>query len=151
LPKAYISTTVWEDTTDVGICLVPLLAPIFFGQKSIEGSITNKDFVDKMTAISPKHGTWADLMKEVFNQLEKNENDIDKIIDRLKKLKRGNEPSSHFTTMAFASSHIPQPPYIFLHQLLNSEKWKTEQQLLAKYFESNPSPICLPCQNLSPR
>ncbi len=129
---------------------VPLLALIFFGQKSIEGSVTNKDFVNKMTAISPKHGAWADLMKEVFNQLKEDENDVDKIIDRLKKPKRGDEPSSHFTTTAFASSHIPRPPFIFLHQLLNSEKWKSEQQLLVKYFESNPSPICLPCQNLPP-
>jgi hypothetical protein len=30
LPKTRLSSTVWEDTTDVGICLIPLLAPIFF-------------------------------------------------------------------------------------------------------------------------
>ena len=140
LPKAYITATAWEDTNDVGICLVPLLAPIFFGQKTIEGSVTDKDFVNKMTNISPKHGAWADLMKEVFNQLEENETDVDKIVYRLKTPKRVDEPSSHFTTAAFASSHVPEPPYIFLHQLSNSEKWKPEQELLAKYFQSNPSP-----------
>jgi hypothetical protein len=88
LPKTYLSSTVWEDTTDIGICLIhlltpiffliPLLALIFFGQKTIEGSVTDKDFVDKMAAISPKHGTWADLMKETFNQLKENECDIEK-------------------------------------------------------------------------
>ncbi len=109
----------------------PPSCPHFLWTK-IEGFITDKDFVDKMTAISPKFGAWADLMKEVFNQLKENENDIDKIIDRLKKPKRGDEPFSNFTTTAFASSHIPQPSYIFLHQLSNSEKWKSEQQLFGE-------------------
>jgi hypothetical protein len=143
LPKTYLSSTAWENATDVGTCLVTILAPIFFGQQTIEGSVSGEDFVDKMATISAKHGKWADLMKEVFSQLEGNEIDIDKITDRLKKPKRGDEPPSQFTTSGFAASKIPKPPYIFIHQLLNSEKWKSDQQVLARYFVSNPSPTRL--------
>jgi hypothetical protein len=131
LPKTYLSSTAWEDATDVDLCLVPILAPIFFGQQTIEGSVSDEDFVDEMAAISAKHGEWADLMKEVFSQLEENEIDIDKISDCLKKPKRGDEPASQFTASGFAASKIPKPPYIFIHQLSNSEKWKSDQQVLA--------------------
>jgi hypothetical protein len=94
LPKTYLSSTAWEDATDVGICLIPILAPIFFGQQTIKGSVSDEDFVDKMAAISAKHSKWADLMKEVFSQLKENEIDIDKITDRLKKPKRGDAPAT---------------------------------------------------------
>ncbi len=143
LPKTYLSSTAWEDATDVGICLVPILAPIFFGQQTIEGFVSDEDFVDKMAAISAKHGEWANLMKKVFSQLEENEIDIDKITDRLKKPKRGDEPASQFTASGFAASKIPEPPYIFIHQLSNSEKWKSDQHVLVRYFVSNPSPTRL--------
>jgi hypothetical protein len=57
-----------------------------------------------MADISAKHGKWADLMKEVFNQLKENKCDVEKITDCLKKPKKSNKPPSHYTTSAFASN-----------------------------------------------
>jgi hypothetical protein len=39
LPKTHVASTTWAIANNVGLCLVPILAPIFFGQKSIECSI----------------------------------------------------------------------------------------------------------------
>ena len=75
-----------------------------------------------MTAISPKHGAWADLMKEVFNQLKENENDIDKIIDRLKKPKRGDEPFSNFYNNGFCLQSYPSTFLYFSPSTLELRK-----------------------------
>jgi hypothetical protein len=36
LPKPYVASTTWSESNNIAVCLVPILAPIFFGQKSIE-------------------------------------------------------------------------------------------------------------------
>jgi len=56
LPKPYVASTTWSESNNIAVCLVPILALIFFGKKSIEGSVFDDDFVDKMKAISKKHG-----------------------------------------------------------------------------------------------
>jgi hypothetical protein len=43
-----------------------------------------------MKAISEKHGKWADLMVEFYNQQEESTSDLDKIIDRPKNPRRSN-------------------------------------------------------------
>jgi len=74
LPKPYVASTTWSESNNVAVCLVPILAPIFFGQKSIEGSVFDDDFVDKMKAISKKHGKWADLMVEFYKCIRPRQN-----------------------------------------------------------------------------
>jgi hypothetical protein len=86
--RSLISQIQWSN--NIAICLIPILAPIFFGQESIEGSVFDDDFVDKMKAISEKHGKWADLMVEFYNQQEESTSDLDKIIDRPKNPRRSN-------------------------------------------------------------
>ena len=48
LPKPYVASTTWSESNNIAVCLVPVLALIFFGQKSIEGSVFDDDFLDKM-------------------------------------------------------------------------------------------------------
>jgi len=67
LPKPYVASTTWSESNNIVVCLIPIFAPIFFGKKSIEGSVFDDDFVDKMKAISEKHGKWADLMVKFYN------------------------------------------------------------------------------------
>jgi hypothetical protein len=84
LPKTHVASTTWAKTNNVGLCLVPILAPIFFGQKSIEGSVFDDNFVDKISSITKKHGKWADLMVEFYNQRKESVSDVDNIVDHLK-------------------------------------------------------------------
>ena len=142
LPKTYVASTTWSDSNNIAICLIPILAPIFFGQESIEGSVFDDDFVDKMKAISEKHGKWADLMVKFFSQQEESTSDIDKIIDRLKNPRRSNAPDPEtFTSPGFKTFDIPEPPYICIYQLSNPLKWQSYQEILSAYFISNPSPV----------
>jgi len=110
-PKPYVASTTWSESNNISVCLDPILAPIFFGQKSIEGSVFDDDFVDKMKAISKKHGKWADLMVEFYNQQEESASDLDKIIDRLKNPRRSNAPDPEtFTSPGFKTSISLSPP-----------------------------------------
>jgi hypothetical protein len=45
---AKVASTTWSESNNITVCLIPILAPIFFGQKSIEGSVFDDDFLDKM-------------------------------------------------------------------------------------------------------
>ena len=144
LPKSHVASTTWAESNNVAVCLVPILAPILFGQKSIEGSVFDEDFVDKMSSISEKHGKWADLMVEFYNQRQESVSDLDKIIDRLKNPKRSDPDSENFTSPGFKTFKIPEPPYICIYQLSNPNKWQSYQEKLSAFFVSNPSPVRLP-------
>jgi len=146
LPKPYVASTTWSESNNIAVCLVPILAPIFFSQKSIEGSVFDDDFVDKMKAISKKHGKWADLlMVEFYNQQEESESDLDKIIDRLKNPRRSNAPDPETSTSpGFKTFDIPEHPYTCIYQLSNPSKWQSYQEILNAYFISNPSPVHAP-------
>ena len=142
IPKTYLASTTWSDSNNIAICLIPILAPIFFGQESIEGSVFDDDFVDKMKAISEKHGKWADLMVEFYNQQEETTSDLEKIIDRIKNPRRSNAPDPEtFTSPGFKTFDTPEPPYTCIYQLSNPSKWQSYQEILSAYFISNPSPI----------
>ena len=145
LLKSHVASTTWSESSNIAVCLAPILAPIFFGQKSIEGSVFDDDFVDKMRSISTKHGEWADLMVEFYSQQEKSVPDLDKIIDRLQNPKRPNAPDPEtFASPGFKAFDIPEPPYTCIYQLSNPSKWQSYQEILSAYFISNPSPVCLP-------
>jgi hypothetical protein len=47
----------------LGLALVPIIAPIFFGQQAIQVSIHDADFKEKLETFSSKHLQWAKLMK----------------------------------------------------------------------------------------
>jgi hypothetical protein len=66
----------------LGLVLVPIIAPIFFGQKAIKVSIQDADFKEKLESFSSKHLQWAKLMKEHIKQQENDCTDFDVIIKR---------------------------------------------------------------------
>jgi hypothetical protein len=43
---------------------MPMVAPLFFGQKTVESSVHDSDFEDQLRNISPIHHQWAQLIKE---------------------------------------------------------------------------------------
>ncbi len=43
-PKPYVASTTWSESNNSAVCLVPILAPIFFGQTSIKGSVFDDEF-----------------------------------------------------------------------------------------------------------
>jgi hypothetical protein len=111
LLKSHVASTAWSKSSNIAVCLAPILALIFFGQKSIEGSVFDDDFVDKMTSISKKHSKWADLMVEFYSQGKESVSDLDKIIDRLKNPKCSNAPDPEtFASPGFKDFKIPEPP-----------------------------------------
>jgi len=86
LPSKFFRSTSWESATaELGLTRFPMIAPILFGLSTVEASIHDDDFEDKVGTMSPKHATWAKLIKEHFIQNENNEKCMDKIFDRVYK------------------------------------------------------------------
>ena len=55
----FLTDTSWAKATmPIGMATFPTTAPIFFGQKTFEGSIHDEDFEDNMEEISPIHLKW---------------------------------------------------------------------------------------------
>jgi hypothetical protein len=48
----------------LGVVYLPMVSPLFFGQKTIESSVHDPDFEDQLRAISPIHFQWAWCIKE---------------------------------------------------------------------------------------
>ncbi len=56
LSSRFIADTSWAAAkVKLGMVQLPMFAPIFFGQKTIECSMHDADFEDKMAEISPLH------------------------------------------------------------------------------------------------
>jgi hypothetical protein len=59
----------WETAlVELGLVSFPMVAPIFFGMHSVEASIYDTDFEDKLGLLSTKHLHWAKLIKEHIHQ-----------------------------------------------------------------------------------
>jgi len=86
LPSKFLRGTSWESATEeLGLTRFPMIAPILFGMSTVEASIHDDDFEVKVGTMSPKHATWAKLIKEHFAHNENNEKCVDKIFDRVYK------------------------------------------------------------------
>jgi hypothetical protein len=65
LSSRFIADTSWAGAkVKLGMVQLPMFAPLFFGQNTIESSVHGADFDDKMAEISPLHLRWAQIMKE---------------------------------------------------------------------------------------
>ncbi len=81
LPKKFFKGTNWETAkVPLGLVCLPVIAPTFFGMKTMKTSIYNLDFEDKLGSLSNKHLQWAKLIKENVSQQENDGRDDDKII-----------------------------------------------------------------------
>jgi hypothetical protein len=126
LPKNCIVSTTWAEAGKIGFSFVPILAPIFFGQKSIKGSMLDADFVNEMATIAKKHGKQADMMVEFYSQLEESISKVIFFVDCLKNPRQNDLQPETFTSPGFKTSKFPEPPYTFIYQFSNPDKWRLD-------------------------
>jgi len=97
LPSKFLRGTSWESATaELGLTRFPMIAPILFGMSTVEASIHDDDFEDRVGTMSPKHATWAKLIKEHFIQNKNNVKCVDKIFDRVYKQARRAQCQVHY-------------------------------------------------------
>ncbi len=86
LSSRIVAETAWASAkVELGVVSMPMVAPLFFGQKTVESSVHDSDFEDQLRYISPTHHQWAQLIKEHLNQEENDSEDLDLVIGRLSK------------------------------------------------------------------
>jgi len=65
LSSRIVAETAWASAkVELGVVSMPMVAPLFFGQKTVESSVHDSDFEDQLRYISPTHHQWAQLIKE---------------------------------------------------------------------------------------
>jgi hypothetical protein len=114
LSSKFMKTTSWEKAkVPLGLALVLIIAPIYFGQKHIEININNADFEYKLESFSLKHLQWAKLIKEHMQQQENDGKDVDTIMDRLFGQTCGTGPSknSKFASAGFVEAQFPESSF----------------------------------------
>ena len=144
LPSKFFRGTSWESATaELGLTHFPMIAPILFGMSTVEASIHDDDFEDKVGAMSPKHATWAKLIKDHFIQNKNNEKCVDKIFDRVYKQGGRDKLNAKYVTDRSLNDKIFD--YSFIQAFtLPSGKWTESQSSLCSFFKGNPSPVRLP-------
>jgi hypothetical protein len=125
----------------VGMVVFPTIAPIFFCQTHIQGSIHDTNFEEKMESISAIHLKWAKLIKEHIIQQENDNDDVITIINCLSKKSR-TANNWKFAPIGFFEAYIPDSCFFSVFNLSNWEKWGVHQDELCEFFVSNPSPVC---------
>jgi hypothetical protein len=81
LSSRFIADTSWAGAkVKLGMVQSPMFAPLFFGQSTVETSVHDADFDDKIGEISPLHLQWALLMKEQLTQEENDIHDLNSVI-----------------------------------------------------------------------
>ena len=109
-----------------------MMAPIFFGMNSVEASIYDTNFEDKIGLLSTKHLHWEKLTKEHVHQQENTDKDNDKVLGRL--IKSGEESVSKIVTTG---------SFVFIKDLFDCSfiqvftlpkgKWKEDQDMLCTF------------------
>jgi hypothetical protein len=99
----------------------PIAIPIFFGQKTFEGSIHDADFKDNMEEICPIHLKWAKLVKEHITQQENNGNDVSSIIKHLTK-KPSSKKVDNATYVTVGTTEAYFPESVFFSSFLKITK-----------------------------
>jgi hypothetical protein len=138
----FLKSTSWDKAkVPLGLALIPIIAPIFFGQKHIEISFHDANFEDKLESFSQTHLQWAKLMKEHVLQQENDGKDVDTIVDRLigKVCRRAPRKNFKFTLAGFFETQIPDSSFFFIYNI-PKDKWKDHQSKLRVFFVGNPSP-----------
>ena len=144
LPSKFFRGTSWESATaELGLTRFPMVVPILFGMSTVEASIHDDDFEEKIGEMSPKHATWAKLIKEHFAQNENNEKCVDKIFDRVYKQGSRDKINAKYVTDRCLDGKIFE--FSFMQSFtLPSGKWKESQSSLRSFFKGNPSPLRMP-------
>ena len=107
-----------------------------------EASVYDDDFEEKLGTMSPKHATWARLIKEHFIQ-NKNNKCVDNFFDRVYKHATPDKLNAKYVTDRSLDGKIFDYSFIQVFSM-PSGKWKDNQASLCSFFKGNPSPVCLP-------
>jgi hypothetical protein len=105
-----------------------MVAPLFFGQKTVESSVHDSDFEDQLRNISPIHHQWAQLIKEHLTQEENDSEDLDLVIERLSK-SRNKADSMKMITPVFDGARVSDSTFVSVFTL-PTEKWPIHQRNL---------------------
>jgi hypothetical protein len=102
LSPRIVAETAWASAkVELGVVYLPMVAPLFFGQKTVKSSVHDSDFEDQLRDISPTHHQWAQLIKERLTQEENDSEDLELVIERLSK-SRNKAESLKMLTPGFA-------------------------------------------------
>ena len=147
LPSKFLRGTSWESATaELGLTRFPMIAPILFGMSTVEASIHDDDFKDRVGTMSPKHATWAKLIKEHFIQNENNEKCMDKIFDRVYKQGSCDKPNAKYVT---DRSHDDR--FFFYSNIYPPEQYMEREPISSSLFlqrQFKPcSPFLEPCKH----
>ena len=144
LPSKFFRGTSWESATaELGLTRFPMVVPILFGMSTVEASVHDDDFEEKLGVMSPKHAIWAKLIKEHFAQNENNKKCADKIFDSVYKQGSRDKINAKYVTDHCLDGKIFE--YSFMQTFtLPSGKWKESQSSLCSFFKGNPSPVWMP-------
>ena len=130
LPSKFFHGTSWESATaELGLTCFPMVVPILFGMSAVEVSVHDDDFKEKLGTMSPKHATWAKLIKEHFIQNEDNEKWVDKFFDRVYKQPTRDKLNAKYVTDNTLDGKIFDYSFIQVFSL-SSGKWKDNQASL---------------------
>ncbi len=122
LHARFLVDTAWAKAmVPVGMVIFPTIAPIFFGQTTIQGCIHGTNFEENMESISPTHIKWAKLIKEHITQQENDNDDVITITDRLSKKSRMAD-NLKFAMIGFFEAYVPDSCFFSIFNLPNQEK-----------------------------
>ena len=142
-----IADTSWASAkVKLGMVQFPMVAPIFFQQKSVT-CVHDADFDDQLGKISLIHLHWAQLMRELLTQEENDGEDLDVVAQCLSK-SRGKNDSAKMVTASFGIAHPADSTFLSTF-ILPPRKWALQQNPLREFFVGIPSPTCTVQQSTS--
>ncbi len=133
----------WEEATkDIALIVLPTLAPLPFG-RDIESTMLNNDFIKEMAKITVKHGFWAKMMVDAFEQ-EDTKFDTLSIFNNLnmsKAVSKGRDPFCA-ATKGFQDGW-PLNSSTSINTSCVGRKHKVEQAKMKDFYHRNPTPFCV--------
>ncbi len=134
-----LTNMVWASAPkDIAICSYPVLAPVPFGAKIIEGHTLNEEFVENMATISPTHKAWAKPISDTIEQQETDDNNetiYQKLISS-----RDTQTSAigAATKCIWTTFFVQNPPFLDVSRAVSNEQ---ELKSLHSFFVRNPTPV----------
>ncbi len=143
-PEEHLSLRIVTETSwasakvKLGVVYLPMVAPLFFRQKTIKSSVHNPDFEDQLRAISPIHFQWAQLIKEHLTQ-KKTIQKTYLVINCLSK-SRNKAETLKMVTSGLGDICVSDSTFLSVFTL-PSDKWSLHQEKLRDFFVGNPSRV----------
>jgi hypothetical protein len=140
IPIEFLTNTVWASAPkDIAICSYPVLAPVPFGAKIIEGRTLNKEFMENAATISPTHKAWMTMISDTIKQQE-TDDDNEMIYQKIISSKDTRTSAIRAATKGIRTTFFVQnPPFPDVSRVV-SNKFEQELESLHSFFVRNPTP-----------